>query len=122
MTFTPRDAGCYARACLSTQAVKIIQVATANGMPEPEPCSAPDCLRCATEGRTRDWSWCLYRNDIVDEASDYMNEHHVVPGYHWSVSDYGDWGLWLNAHNDCPPCAVVDDGECDTCTRRERVP
>ena len=93
-TYTSDDAGCYIDGVRGLYMVnRIVEIATALGMPEPKECDDDGC-------GCEDWVHCLYSNEVWKEAEDYMNAEHGVEGHYWGMSEQGDWGLWPVEEND----------------------
>ncbi len=94
VTYTLADVGCYVDGSRGIYAIdRIVEIAEANGMAEPEPCEC-EGHGVVWQRASSPWAGCEYVGEREDDCDDYMNEHHGVDGASWGRSEAGDWGLW----------------------------
>ncbi|KKN60397.1 hypothetical protein LCGC14_0532310 [marine sediment metagenome] len=80
---------------------RIVEIAESWGMSEPEVCGEDSgCARCeggdheAGDGSYTEWSFCMSSQEVIDEATEYMNANFGLDDCYWGFSSQGDWGLW----------------------------
>lgn len=118
LTSFPPAVGCYVDGARGIYAVDaIVALAEAFGF-EAKDCEDVTDGRCADgqheagDGSYTEWGHCQFANEVEDEATEYLNEHHGVEDCHWGRSEQGDWGLWPNEEEAskriCPTCDAGD--------------